>query len=174
MPTPGVLLIQQDELPWPINDPVFKSISPYAYGENLRVIYLNDSESDVINTLLMEYDGSSPKIGGDFWRMTYFSVVVATTLGFGDIVPETDGARIAVAAEAILGVMFAGMFLTAVAYRASARTKIDVAMQSAIDQAVKESLARFAPGIAETSREAPGNMANQSTSGASNTSVQTT
>lgn len=51
----------------------------------------------------------------NFLRMFYFSTVVITTLGFGDIVPVTDMSRIIVSSEAILGVIFIGLFLNKLA-----------------------------------------------------------
>jgi hypothetical protein len=59
--------------------------------------------------------------GGSFWRMLYLSAVVETTLGLGDIVPMTASARVLVALQAITGVILAGLFLNAAAYRASGR-----------------------------------------------------
>lgn len=47
----------------------------------------------------------------------YFSVVTITTLGYGDIAPKTEPARIIVAIEALLGVVTIGFFLNAVARR---------------------------------------------------------
>ena len=38
-----------------------------------------------------------------FWGYLYYSVVTFTTLGFGDIVPLTNPARLAVGAEVVLG-----------------------------------------------------------------------
>lgn len=48
---------------------------------------------------------------GNFWRMLYLSTVVITTLGFGDIVPITNTARILVVIEAIIGIILIGLFL---------------------------------------------------------------
>lgn len=53
----------------------------------------------------------------NFPRMLYFSAMTVTTVGYGDIVPVTDGARIAVASEAILGVVVIGLFLNGLATR---------------------------------------------------------
>jgi hypothetical protein len=53
----------------------------------------------------------------NFPRMLYFSAVTVTTVGYGDIVPVTDGARIAVASEAILGIVVIGLFLNGLAAR---------------------------------------------------------
>ncbi|WP_316200916.1 MULTISPECIES: potassium channel family protein [unclassified Bradyrhizobium] len=61
------------------------------------------------------------KVSGEKARMIYFSVVVITTLGFGDIVPMTPFARMLVAIEAILGTVLLGLMFNAIAYRASNR-----------------------------------------------------
>ncbi len=45
---------------------------------------------------------------GLFTRMLYFSAVTATTLGYGDIVPITNAARLAVAVESMLGLILMG------------------------------------------------------------------
>lgn len=47
----------------------------------------------------------------------YFSVVTITTLGYGDITPQTEPARILAALEAGLGIVTIGLFLNAVARR---------------------------------------------------------
>ena len=51
------------------------------------------------------------------WRMIYLSASTITTSGFGDIVPLTRRARIAVMTESILGAFLIGMFLNAVGRR---------------------------------------------------------
>lgn len=60
-----------------------------------------------------------PTARGSFWRMFYLSAVTATTVGFGDIVPLTDNARLAVSFEAIIEVILAGLFLSALAKKAA-------------------------------------------------------
>jgi hypothetical protein len=52
----------------------------------------------------------------DFVRAFYFSTVVTTTLGFGDITPTTTMGRLAVSAEAISGFVLLAM-LTSTLYR---------------------------------------------------------
>jgi hypothetical protein len=54
-------------------------------------------------------------------RMLYYSSIVITTVGFGDIVPITYFSRTLTAFEAVLGVGLAGLFLNSLAYRASRR-----------------------------------------------------
>jgi hypothetical protein len=46
--------------------------------------------------------------------MLYLSASTITTLGFGDIVPLTSAARLAVSCEAICGILVMGLFLNAV------------------------------------------------------------
>lgn len=52
-----------------------------------------------------------------FLRMAYLSAVTVTTLGLGDITPVSTAARFAVSIEAVLGVVFVGLFLNAIARR---------------------------------------------------------
>jgi hypothetical protein len=52
-----------------------------------------------------------------WWRMVYLSAVTVTTLGFGDITPVSESARLYVALEAVLGVVFVGVFLSRLAVR---------------------------------------------------------
>jgi hypothetical protein len=63
-------------------------------------------------------EGDPTYASGLWMRMAYFSAVTVTTLGFGDVTPVSSGARIAIALEAILGIIFVGLFLNALAYRA--------------------------------------------------------
>jgi len=48
----------------------------------------------------------------------YFSVVTITTLGYGDILPQSDWAKMVVASESIIGISIIGLFLNSVAQRA--------------------------------------------------------
>ncbi|MDF0752008.1 potassium channel family protein [Marinobacter sp. 71-i] len=51
----------------------------------------------------------------------YFSVVTITTLGYGDITPQTNAARLATSAESLSGIFVIGLFLNAITYNFSAR-----------------------------------------------------
>lgn len=46
----------------------------------------------------------------------YFSVITITTLGYGDISPQTEIARILTALEALSGIVLIGLFLNAIAH----------------------------------------------------------
>jgi hypothetical protein len=63
--------------------------------------------------------GRPAPISGAFIRYVYFSVVTITTVGYGDIVPLTDRARLIVGLEALLGIVFAGLFINAVGLRSA-------------------------------------------------------
>ena len=56
-------------------------------------------------------------------RMFYLSVVTITTLGYGDIVPVSTWARVAVALESLFGIFFAGMFLSSLTRRIKKKKK---------------------------------------------------
>jgi voltage-gated potassium channel Kch len=47
----------------------------------------------------------------------YFSVVTITTLGYGDITPQTDAARLATSAQSLSGIFVIGLFLNAITFR---------------------------------------------------------
>jgi hypothetical protein len=86
---------------------------------DMRSIEVTSQEDEQISRLLRGLNGDSSSVSGSFLRMLYFSSIVITTVGFGDIVPLTPLARFLVAAEAICGVICAGLFLNAIAWRAA-------------------------------------------------------
>jgi ion channel len=71
-------------------------------------------------------NGSVEGLPYQWLRMVYFSAVTVTTLGFGDIAPTTMTTRLLVTGEAVLGVVFAGLFLNALAQRAGRRVAATV------------------------------------------------
>ncbi len=89
-------------------------------GSRPGIILTIDSDRawDAVN-LIEGFNGTPDSVGGNLWRMLYLSVVVITTLGLGDIVPISDAGRVLVGSEAMLGVLLVGLFLNAVAWRAS-------------------------------------------------------
>jgi hypothetical protein len=56
-----------------------------------------------------------------FIESMYFSVVTITTLGYGEITPANDLARVITALEALSGIFVIGLFLNSVAHRYSER-----------------------------------------------------
>lgn len=83
------------------------------------VLALTYQEEQQLHRYLKGERGDPSAVSGHFWRMVYLSAIVITTLGLGDIVPITWQARLFVASEAIAGIVLAGLFLNALAYRAS-------------------------------------------------------
>jgi hypothetical protein len=53
----------------------------------------------------------------DFWTYMYYSIVTFTTLGFGDVIPLDNKARIAVWSEVVLGYILLAVLLTVIGNR---------------------------------------------------------
>jgi Ion channel len=83
---------------------------------------LSEADAASVRSYLYGLNGDPTQISQSFLRMLYFSVIVITTVGFGDIIPMTTAARSWVAVEAITGIMLAGLFINALAYRASGKS----------------------------------------------------
>ena len=86
---------------------------------NTAILSLSPDIEDDLKRLAKVIRGFPPPDNAGFWRMFYLSASTITTAGFGDIVPLTTKARIAVSLEAIVGVIFIGIFLNAIAARLS-------------------------------------------------------
>lgn len=80
-------------------------------------------------------NGLIGRMYGSYWRMLYLSAVTITTLGYGDIVPITDRARILVGFEAVFGILLAGFFLNSISHKVSEaiRTKKEADQKIAKD-----------------------------------------
>jgi hypothetical protein len=86
----------------------------YFDGPRDRGLWLRADEDKMLDSLFKGYRGDPTAISLSFWRMAYFSTTAITTTGFGDIVPITPWARAVVAFESILGIILAGLFVSAV------------------------------------------------------------
>jgi hypothetical protein len=93
----------------------------YGFGISAPAVALSYQEDLQLRRYLQGVRGDPLAFSGDVWRMVYLSADVITTLGLGDIVPTTWPARSLVASEAVAGIVLAGLFLNALAYRASGR-----------------------------------------------------
>lgn len=71
----------------------------------------------VIYTLLPEGYIEYSQLEDNIITNLYYSAVTITTLGFGDVTPLNETAAVLVGAEAVLGVVIAGMFINQVAHR---------------------------------------------------------
>jgi hypothetical protein len=83
------------------------------------LLSLSEDEEEAFGAYLKGIEGDPTGLNGNLERMVYLSAVVITTLGLGDIVPLMRLTRFLVAFEAVLGVVLAGLFLNALAHRAS-------------------------------------------------------
>ncbi len=104
-------------LPDPTAAELFFSLGSYTVGDaNLLTdgsLLLNAHEEQLLGDFEKAINGDPTEFRHSIVRMTYFSAVTVTTLGYGDIVPIADAARTLVALEAVLGVVLAGLFLNA-------------------------------------------------------------
>lgn len=84
---------------------------------------LDSREEKLLDNYVAGVKGDPSAVTGQFPRMLYFSAEVITTLGLGDIVPLTNTSRFFVGLEAVLGIVFAGLFINAVALRGTGRSQ---------------------------------------------------
>jgi len=60
---------------------------------------------------------------GAFGRMLYLSAVTITTLGYGDIVPNSGITRLLVGFQSVLGIVLIGLFINSIAIRSEKNKK---------------------------------------------------
>ena len=96
------------------NDVLFRQVT-----ENFSKVEFFKDEDVALSEFIAGAMGDALSVSNSFWRMLYFSSVVITTVGFGDIIPMTGLSRLLVAIEALAGIVLIGLFLNAVAYRAT-------------------------------------------------------
>lgn len=75
--------------------------------------YPKSIDDDILNLDRGE-QGFAEGIDGNVSRMLYLSMVTITTLGYGDIVPITDEARILIGLESLIGVIIMGLTVNAI------------------------------------------------------------
>jgi len=115
--------------------PYWSKFQQESWQAPLQAFYANTHRSDVstgvldgsilvptptaerVSTYVAARRGHPAPTAGEFGRFLYFSVVTITTLGYGDIVPLTDRARLVVGIESIFGVVVAGLFINATSRR---------------------------------------------------------
>jgi hypothetical protein len=89
--------------------------------QNVTLLEISVPVEEDIQELSGDLNGIPVHKRGAWLRMVYLSASTITTVGFGDIVPLTSWARGFVTAEPICGVVFAGLFLNAIARRGTDR-----------------------------------------------------
>ena len=82
-------------------------------------LLLSGDEASEVTNYILGVNGDPSDLSDSYYRMTYLSAVVITTLGLGDIVPISWPGKVLVAFEALFGIVVAGLFLNSLAYRAS-------------------------------------------------------
>jgi hypothetical protein len=87
-------------------------------------LFVNNDFLEKLLTYVTIRSGVPIRAREGFGRFLYFSTVTITTLGYGDIVPSSDRARLLVACESILGILVAGLFINAAAMRAAGRERV--------------------------------------------------
>jgi hypothetical protein len=88
---------------------------------NIGYLLLRPTEGQFLTELINASAGLPAEAAGSYGRMLYLSAVTITTLGYGDIVPITDEARLVTALEAVWGIVLIGLFLNALAYEVARR-----------------------------------------------------
>lgn len=91
----------------------------FGFGYNVSsekpaYIPLNGADEKRMFDFALAFKGDPYFLRHDRMRMFYFSATTITTVGFGDIVPISEAARLLTGIEAILGWIVAGLFINAV------------------------------------------------------------
>jgi hypothetical protein len=96
-----------------------RKLFPYDYtnvSPDIFILPIKRSLDSKIIDFANATIGFPSKQSGHFYRMLYLSAVTITTLGYGDIVPITNLARMLIAVESVLGIILIGLFLNAISY----------------------------------------------------------
>ena len=89
------------------------------YDNSAWSVFFPEDITERIDADMQAGDGFPFELADNFGRMFYFSAMTITTVGFGDIAPITPLTRGLVASEAISGIVLIGLFLNALASKAS-------------------------------------------------------
>ena len=97
-------------------DTIYGGISVYLLIGLIWVVFYSAIESFAPGSFVLGDVPVAQLAGGTrvtpwFREFIYFSFVTLTTLGYGDIRPTTDVARVVSTAEAVVGVMFVAVFI---------------------------------------------------------------
>jgi len=92
----------------------FRIWTPVDFYVPLHII--NNILSSSVNYIGEEYEFlkqvEDENLNYSYWDFLYFSVVTATTLGYGDILPNVTYVRVIVAIQTIVGVILIGVFVS--------------------------------------------------------------
>jgi hypothetical protein len=96
---------------------LFPPLGPHRFSSQAGMLLMPVATYERLRRFDIAGTGDPSYASGSFLRMIYLSAVTVTTLGFGDITPVSEDARLYVALEAVLGVIFVGIFLSRLAIR---------------------------------------------------------
>ncbi len=88
---------------------------PHLHGGQVPSLLVDHRIAAHFGNLIGAYQGNPADASGLYTRMLYVSATTITTLGLGDVQPVSGTARAWIAAEAVAGVLLAGLFLNAIA-----------------------------------------------------------
>ena len=110
---------------YPLNFSEFLSFKGLAYGDRLDMIRRQDEirgKIRVYYSMGVAHIKPDPPLPFSLTIMTYYSVVTFTTLGFGDVKPQTEVATIVVLIEVILGYVMLGGLVSIFANKVARRS----------------------------------------------------
>ncbi len=106
--------------PSPVSPPVSLLFPPPAPSQPLPAsssgtLTMSRATYGELQRFYAAVQGDPSYASGSWLRMLYLSAITITTLGFGDITPVSESARMSIALEAVLGIVVIGLFLSALA-----------------------------------------------------------
>ncbi len=112
--------------PSPVSPPVSLLFPPPAPSQPLPVsssgtLTMSKATYEELQRFYAAVQGDPSYASGSWLRMLYLSAITITTLGFGDITPVSESARMSIALEAVLGIVVIGLFLNSLAMRVQGR-----------------------------------------------------
>lgn len=102
--------------PWMAN--IFPPIQRLD-GVYRPTIWLSEATLETAQDISTQLQGYPAKKSEHFARMLYLSVATITTLGYGDLVPLSSEARMAIGFESLIGVYLFGLFIFSSTSRSS-------------------------------------------------------
>lgn len=108
--------------PSPVSPPVSLLFPPPAPSQPLPAsssgtLTMSRATYGELQRFYAAVQGDPSYASGSWLRMLYLSAITITTLGFGDITPVSEAARLLIALEAVLGLVVIGLFLNSLAMR---------------------------------------------------------
>ena len=107
-----------DETPEEIRTAAFDAIFKLP-GLDVGLLRTPPQLERAYNRLIVGFKGDPTAFEDSYLRMLYFSATAIMTIGFGDIIPISNRARLLVMLEALCGLITLGFFLNGMASRLS-------------------------------------------------------